>query len=62
MPANSNPSDPVVLIPNHPLEHVDREVGQRIRERVKQVKTGPHAAAPVRNRVSPSQPPTRVPT
>lgn len=40
-----NPRDPVVLIRNTPLDRVDREVGERVRERIKRIRTGPHPAA-----------------
>lgn len=42
----TNPRDPVVLIRSNPLERVDRDVLLRVRERIKRIRTGPHAAAP----------------
>lgn len=42
----TNPRDPVVLIRSNPLERVDRDVLVRVRERIKRIRTGPHAAAP----------------
>lgn len=41
----TNPRDPVVLIRSNPLERVDREVGLRVRERIKRIRTGPQAIA-----------------
>jgi hypothetical protein len=41
----TNPRDPVVLIRSNPLERVDREVGLRVRERIKRIRTGPQPAA-----------------
>lgn len=40
----TNPRDPVVLIRSNPLERVDREVGLRVRERIKRIRTGPQPA------------------
>ncbi len=41
----TNPRDPVVLIRSTPDERVDRDVLVRVRERIKRIRTGPHAAA-----------------
>ncbi len=41
----TNPRDPVVLIRSNPLERVDREVGLRVRERIKRIRTGPQPVA-----------------
>jgi len=37
--------EPVVLIPNHPHDRPDPEVGQRVRDAVKRSNTGPHPPA-----------------
>ena len=37
--------EPVVLIPNHPHDRPDPEVGQRVRDAVKRSNTGPHPSA-----------------
>ncbi len=53
----NNPRDPVVLIRSNPLERVDREMGMRVRERVKRIRTGPHPAAPSPSASRPQSPP-----
>ena len=40
-----NPREPVMLIPGHPLDRPDPEVGQRVRDAVKRCRTGPQPAA-----------------
>lgn len=50
-----NPREPVVLIRNNPIERVDPDVGQRVKERLKRIRTDTHSAAPSRD-APPSDP------
>ncbi len=51
--------EPVVLIPTHPHDRPDPEVGQRVRDAVKRSNTGPHPPAGRKAPPNEASPPNR---
>lgn len=58
MPPGSR--EPVVLIPSHPHDRPDPEVGQRVRDAVKRSNTGAHPPAGRKPPTHDASPPPRV--
>ncbi len=56
----TNPRDPVVLIRSNPLERVDPDVIERVRERMKRIRTGPYIAAASPSKAPSDDPPDDV--
>jgi hypothetical protein len=54
---SQHPCEPVVLIPGHPLDRPDPEVGRRVRAAVKRSGSGPHPTAGKRPSTHDAEPP-----